>query len=457
MYGIILIGVMIATGGAIAFIGDKLGTKIGKKRLSIFGLRPRHTSMIITVITGILITAFSIGTMAIASKDVRTALFGLEELNSSLRLTKRALDEATENLAQMHAEFNRAETELSNARTEIAKLKNEQDELNAESERLREGNERLEAEKIELTEQNENLVSVNKNLASTNDELTGTNENLSRVNQELSGTNKKLASDNQKLTDTNENLSKVKTELEDSNKRLNEFNVTLTADNEKLAKDNAELEEHAKNLRDGLIAMREGDIVFRAGEVLAAMVIKGNRTAEEITDDINALADAASKNIAEHFGGEEESAVWIYQPELQRTIDEISESPQDMVLRITAAGNLVRGEPIRTNLNLFPNNKVFDANEFIFSNEYEVQSEDDAEDIVRNFLGEINRAAVAKGILADPITGTVGVMEGSQLYELVEEIEYARGKIILTAYAREEVYSIGPLRLNIRFEQKADT
>ena len=470
MYGIILIGVMIATGGAIAFIGDKLGTKIGKKRLSIFGLRPRHTSMIITVITGILITAFSIGTMAIVSKDVRTALFGLEELNSSLRLTKRALDEATENLAQMHAEFNRAETELSNARTEIAKLKNEQDELNAESERLREGNERLEAEKFELTEQNENLVSVNKNLASTNDELTGTNKNLSRVNQELSGTNenlarvnreltgtnKKLASDNQKLTDTNENLSKVKAELEDSNKRLNEFNVTLTADNEKLSKDNAELEEHAKNLRDGLIAMREGDIVFRAGEVLAAAVIKGNRTDEDITEDINALADAASKNIAEHFGDNTDSSVWIYQPELQRTIDEISASPQDMVLRITAAGNLVRGEPIRTNLSLFPNNKVFDANEFIFSHEYEVKSEDDAEDIVRNFLSEINHAAVVKGILADPITGTVGVMEGSQLYELIEEIETARSKIILTAYAREDVYSIGPLRLNIRFEQKAD-
>ncbi|MBQ7630297.1 MAG: DUF3084 domain-containing protein, partial [Selenomonadaceae bacterium] len=46
MEGIYLIIVMIITGGAIAFIGDKLGTKIGKKRLSIFGLRPRHTSMI---------------------------------------------------------------------------------------------------------------------------------------------------------------------------------------------------------------------------------------------------------------------------------------------------------------------------------------------------------------------------------------------------------------------------
>ena len=50
MHGVILIAVMILTGGAIAFIGDKLGTKIGKKRLSIFGLRPRHTSIIVTII-----------------------------------------------------------------------------------------------------------------------------------------------------------------------------------------------------------------------------------------------------------------------------------------------------------------------------------------------------------------------------------------------------------------------
>ncbi len=456
MYGIILIGVMIATGGAIAFIGDKLGTKIGKKRLSIFGLRPRHTSMIITVITGILITAFSIGTMAVVSKDVRTALFGMEELNAAMESTKAALAAAKQDLAKMQEEFKRANSELDTARDEISALQSEQDELNAESERLRAGNERLEAEKFELTEQNENLASVNKNLATANDELTGTNQNLARVNQELTGANKKLSSENQKLTDTNENLSRVKSELEASNRRLNEFNVTLTADNEKLTKDNAELEEHARNLRDGLIAMREGDIAFRAGEVLAAAVIKGNRTAEEISKDINALADVASKNIAARFGEDIDSSVWIYQPELHRVTDEISSSPQDMVLRITAAGNLVRGEPVRTNLNLFPNNKIFDANELIFSHEYEVQSEDDAEDIVRDFLGEINRAAVAKGILADPISGTVGVMEGSQLYELVEEIEYARGKIVLTAYAREEVYSIGPLRLNIKFEQRAE-
>ena len=67
MYSLYLIGVLVLTGGAIAFIGDRLGTRIGKKRLSIFGLRPRHTSIIVTIITGILITAATFGILAAAS------------------------------------------------------------------------------------------------------------------------------------------------------------------------------------------------------------------------------------------------------------------------------------------------------------------------------------------------------------------------------------------------------
>ena len=40
MFGIALIAVLAITGGIIAYIGDKLGTKVGKKKLTIFGLRP---------------------------------------------------------------------------------------------------------------------------------------------------------------------------------------------------------------------------------------------------------------------------------------------------------------------------------------------------------------------------------------------------------------------------------
>ena len=281
MEGIYLIIVMIITGGAIAFIGDKLGTKIGKKRLSIFGLRPRHTSMIVTVVTGCLITGLSIGFMALISQNVRTALFGMDELRATMDATLKELDDATENLLLAQSEFEKANTNLRESKEEIVALKKEQEELRVESDRLKEGNERLENTNAELAAQNENL-------SSANDTLTA------------------------------------------DNKKLGEFNVTLTADNErlstdndKLAADNSELEERNRNLREGIIAIREGDITLRAGEILASGIIKGGRSAEEISGDINALAEQATQNLIQRFGGDADNSVWIYQPELNRIINEL--------------------------------------------------------------------------------------------------------------------------------------
>ena len=121
-----------------------------------------------------------------------------------------------------------------------------------------------------------------------------------------------------------------------------------------------------------------------------------------------------------------------------------------MILRVTAAGNLVRGEPVRTKLNIFPNNKIYNKGEFVFAGNYEVKSDADSEKIVREFLMNINRVAVEKGILPDPITGTIGAMDANQLYEIADAVGTSRGKIQLVAYAKENTTSIGPLRLNIK-------
>ena len=407
MEGIYLIFVMIITGGAIAFIGDKIGTKIGKKRLSIMGLRPRHTSMIVTVVTGGLITALSIGFMALISQNVRTALFGMDELRSTMNATLKELDDVTGNLLKAQTEFERANENLRESKAEIAALKSEQEELRAESDRLKDGNAQLESTNAELAAQNENL----------------------------SGTNAALEADN---------------------KTLAEFNVTLTADNEKLTADNSELEERNQRLREGIIAIREGDITLRAGEILTSGIIKGGRTADEISSDIKALANRATQNIVERFGGDDDISIWIYEPELQSVIEQIEHSKQDMVLRISAAGNLVRGEPVRAKLELYPNHLIFDKDEQIFAKAYDLDGENTPELILQDFLTEINRVAVNKGILADPLTGSVGRMEGTQLYEVLDALSQAKGIVNLTAYARDKTDSQGPLRLTIKLEQRAD-
>lgn len=80
--GTILIIMIIA--GAIAYVGDRVGHQVGRKRLTLFGIRPRYTSTIVAVGTGMLI-AFIVTMIAIlASQQVKTAFFKLNQINSEI-------------------------------------------------------------------------------------------------------------------------------------------------------------------------------------------------------------------------------------------------------------------------------------------------------------------------------------------------------------------------------------
>ena len=104
MYGIILVLTIALLGGVIALLGDRVGMKVGKKRLSLCGLRPKYTSMIITVVTGILIAGTTLLLLTLVSNDVRTALFRMKALQTELVQTRSDLDEAKTRLRQVEAE-----------------------------------------------------------------------------------------------------------------------------------------------------------------------------------------------------------------------------------------------------------------------------------------------------------------------------------------------------------------
>lgn len=394
MYGVVLIVVLIITGGVIAFIGDRVGTKVGKKKLSLFGLRPKHTSIIVTIITGICITTLTFGVMAAVSENVRTALFGMEKLNKSMQETQERLGAAGKKLAVAEAQQQEAEKNLKVSQGEVDKLQAEQEKLEVRASELEAGNAALEAEKGTLLTQNAELSKENNSLANTN---------------------------------------------------------TL------LASDNQVLEKRSELLRQGLQTMREGEIAFRAGEVIASGVVEGNRAVDAVRADIEALIQEANQNTAQRLGVTDETAsIWIYQPEYDKAAEAIADGDSDIVVRIVAAGNLVAGEPVRTNLQLFKNSIIYRKNEFILARPFHIKGNDtsEAEQTVLGFLKDVNAAATGRGILPDPIRGSVGVMEGSQFYELVQALVPVSGDIILSAYAREDTDALGPLRLNLKLESE---
>jgi uncharacterized protein (DUF3084 family) len=112
--GFILI--LIAVSGLIAYLGDLLGRRMGKRRLTLFGLRPRHTAIIVTTITGMLIATLTFAVLISVSKDLRDMLLHGEQLkrdNVSLQAKNKNLRDRNIDLADERAKLSREVREQS--------------------------------------------------------------------------------------------------------------------------------------------------------------------------------------------------------------------------------------------------------------------------------------------------------------------------------------------------------
>ncbi len=403
MYGIMLIVVLVLTGGVIAFIGDRLGSKVGKKKLSLFGLRPRHTSILVTIITGILITTVTFGILAIASKDVRTALFGMNKLKAELNEKQSMLEEASGALVNV-------KNDLNTTKEEYAKSK--------------------------------------KNLEETQEDLEIAQQAAELLRQEqvaLQNRNQELWSDNQTLIEHNQSLV--------------ENNQFLLANNESLKADNLELEKTNNDLQEGIENIRERPIIYRVGELLASGVIKKTDDPVKIQNDLNQIIALANSKIIDRLGTEgSKDGVWIYPIEYQKAMDRLKQAKGDTVIRLIVAANLVKGDPVLTELEMHPNRVVYQENEFVYQKIYNVPIDgSNSEMLISDFLRNVNMTAINNGILPNPLTGTVGVINGNQIYAIEKALAENRGKdVLISAFAAADTEVLEPLRLHIYLKNETE-
>jgi uncharacterized protein (DUF3084 family) len=133
MFSLIIILSVILFGGSIALLGDRVGMKVGKKRLSLFGLRPKYTSMIITVLTGFLIAGIILLFLTLMSENVRTAIFELSAIKARVISLTQDLAKKQEQYLKLHQQLNEvtAQHELA-----VSNLNHKKTELNLAQNRL---------------------------------------------------------------------------------------------------------------------------------------------------------------------------------------------------------------------------------------------------------------------------------------------------------------------------------
>ena len=166
MYSLILVFTLIVISGLIAFVGDWVGLKIGKKRVTIFGLRPHSTAIFITIVSGILIAIITVTILTISSNDVRTALFGMEELKEKLSYLSREVELRNMQLSSTKEDLKEKTTQLQEMDEKYQKLSEDIKNKTGQLEELLIIREGLIEEKDKLTEEVEELNATIKALYS---------------------------------------------------------------------------------------------------------------------------------------------------------------------------------------------------------------------------------------------------------------------------------------------------
>lgn len=433
---VVAIALFVGVCGFIAYWGDLLGRRLGKRRLTLFGLRPRYTAIVTTTLTGMLIAIFTIGFMMILSEDARTLVVRGEKI---LRDNKIYLMQAIE-----------ARRKARQATRELEK----QQELAYQA---RAAAERAVSEKNRLAAQRDRIEARLKVLRA---DLARNQEALARAVEQLQLAEKSIKA-------TSRELEAARAEVERRQKEI----AFQEAEIEKLQAQSSELQSVIEHASERVAQILSKRLIFRHGQEIARKVIRCADSSIEIRRQIIALLDEAS-NRAEaqdakvSAGGRavkllnvllvsEKERRFAKEGELIDAVTEqISGGVGSVVTRVVAVGNAFEGDQVTVHFILNPNRLVYAAGDEVARTIIDGSSSPgEILGALINFLKtDVRAAAIWKGTIptydaeGQP---SVGEVSGDLLLETVERIKAAGKPVLVKAIARSEAWSADPIKLSL--------
>ncbi|MEH2158715.1 DUF3084 domain-containing protein [Nostoc sp.] len=380
--GYILIAAILILGGVIATVGDRIGTRVGKARLSLFNLRPKNTAVLVTIFTGGLISASTLGILFAADEGLRKGVFELEDIQTDLRQKREQLKTAETQKSQVEGELNQARiaqakaqqdlqainqslqaanakqrqtqaqlnrtisqqaqtqtqlqrtqgqlgqvvTQYQKAIAELQSVSNQRKELQAAVELLKTERQRLYAEaKKAIDEAKTAIEKRDRELANRQEAIEQRDQKISQLDQLIQKRNLEVAAREQVIAKRESRLKE------------------LEAQQEQLEQEVARLEKYYQSYRD----LRLGKLALVRGQVLSAAVIRVTQPAAARQAVIQLLQEAnRNANLELSEPGANPANVELLRVTQDR-VDQLSKQigdGQEYVVRIFSAGNYVRGE-----------------------------------------------------------------------------------------------------------------
>ncbi|CCU80067.1 Unnamed hypothetical gene product in the file!! [Halanaerobium saccharolyticum subsp. saccharolyticum DSM 6643] len=406
---------MVILSGLIAFIGDKIGMKMGKKRVSLFGLRPRYSSIIITILTGVLIAVLSITILLGVYSELRNALFNindvlnrLERLNQQLAERDQQLSERDQKLAARDQELSRLQQEIEEREQEIA------------------------AKEKEITEKEQEIAAKDQELKNVENEL------------------KELAKNRDQLQNRVAELSSQREDLETQVTELEEQIADLEADYD-------DLREVANQLQAGVIYYMGEDIVYQKGDVIYNDVLEGGRSEQETISALNEYLQKANQvalNQEIQVNEETGMALRLQTEDILNAARILYNMDQGsrVIVSLVSRVNVPKNDWLYANFQLYEDFIVFEKDSLISSRVISSdQSSEEIESELEALLQNVNEKAINQGLLPDN-SGQVGSINFSQFYELVNRVRSSQAEVKVNVYATTNIWREDRLSDNLKFE-----
>jgi len=439
---------MVMVSGLIAYIGDLIGRKMGRKRLTLFGLRPRHTAIVISVIAGMLIAIFTFAAAFIVSKPVRLAIFVPREI---LQKANDNLNEANENLIKENDTLN-------------SRLVDERRNLGIATEK------RADAEK-QMQDGLQKLAGVGKELATRQKLIDEKKRQLAKVENDLQQSRKELLRTGQKLTSVGRKLADLQREYDNLTAELNELKTQITA-------------------LDPFVRANFSLLAFASGqEILSGLIPAKGSTRNARRENLHSFLNTAESIVHQQCELKSGDNALVFLRVENGNITRLTENEavelladrlvgvsdaRDAIIRFAPANNvpvggqafiIVNDADVANPVQVIPNTRVYNAGDEVAKLELTITPQLSNGEILTSLVDDLLREKVPNAlrekkvmlILRRFVPGSLATLPGtssslvswSDLATVMEQARKLNGKVSIIARSNKTMNRFDPLSLSL--------
>ena len=284
---VLFVGLTLAT-AVIAYWSDNLGKKLGKKRVSLWGLRPRTTATFLTIASSWLIMVFTLGVLLTIFPPLRQSLLRFDEVQAK----EQGLRKSTRNLSAQLVDLNAQKDALTVQATRAsAKLEEVQGTLAQSRVATTKARQARQAAQTEAGAARKNAAAALKRQQTAAKREKAALGNLRQVSKQLGATQKQRQTAQQQLRDAQIELKGANAQVKSANARVKAADARVSAANAQVARADAQFARAQAQLATVQLSLDKA----KASEKLA---VANAETARQNAEESKRLAQVADERAA---------------------------------------------------------------------------------------------------------------------------------------------------------------